>query len=346
MPNFRCKECNIPFEYHNFLPIAYEENSITKMICLTCSSNKKIARDNWIHRYEFSRLCIKNCGNPGECLLECSHTVCYDCSTGYFFKCCNIVSNIEEYQKSRENYFYLCDAHQIPSDLYSQETCKVYCKLCVPEGKTYKISENFEKFSRSLSSNLNKLPIRQYDFMKSLGSEQFKLCQINREKKSRINFFKKIVPENNENISQMWILNDSDTHLTRIKLKTGVNNLIIHGLYITAASHNTNAVVRVDIKKNGYFISSLFFQLMCTRCQFLEFPLKIKAKGRDESNFLQMDWNGNSPDVVEFKLSYSDCSRCLCFSGFTPKYKNSFVEVFELDSAGIIYGLAIMIPQT
>jgi hypothetical protein len=338
VPNFSCYFCHTPFDYQKSLPIQYNEGSIEKAVCFKCSMTKRLANQHKIYLYEFSRLCVKKCGNPGELLLECSHSVCFECSTGSYFVCCNIVTFIEDNQKFNEKYFYLCDAHKIPADLYSEETLQVYCKLCEPLGETYKISENFQNFSTNLFSISSRVPISSSKFMKKISSEKYNICKSVREDLTRIIFYEKIIPENKENFSQMWMLSNFDTHIIEIEVKPG-KRMVINGLFITGCSENSDVVIKVQIKKNGYDYCSLYFELMSMRCQLLEFPKETFRHDQNKSmHFLNLEKN----DKVEFRLSYSRCFRTLCYSGVIPKFKNKYISVTVPHQAGLIYGLSIM----
>lgn len=322
IPAVKCLECKNLFDSDNFIPMFCESYNISyyknKILCFNCCQD--LPNYN-VFRFENNRMCVNNCGSIGECLLVCKHSVCFRCCTGNFYICCGTVSDIEECSKAEESYFYLCDEHQVSSDIFSYKTGEFYCKYCteyedVPD--CFKVSENFSLFSHFLlkifTSNRK---IQFSEFQKKISSERYLICKQILAEKTRFYFFEKIIPENTSSLSQSHVLANSDYYIVDITTK---DLIWINGVYITGTMENSNLNAYLEITINEKIKFMVAFQILTKKLQLIKInPIELKPGSNCKMN-----------------LSFKTSDKVFCYSGLSEVTS----PLFNISSKdfGIFYG--------
>lgn len=322
VPAFKCLECRNLFDSEAFVPMKCESLNKSyyksKILCFKCSLG--LDSNYNVYRFESDRMCVNNCGSAGECLLTCKHSVCFRCCTGNFYQCCGTVSDIVECKKADENYFYLCDKHQVSSDIFSFKTGEFYCKYCTEdELDCIKVSENFSLFSNFLlgiyrSSN----PAKTSEFIKKISSEKYLICKPILAEKTKFYFFEKIIPEDSETLSQSFVLTNSDYFNFYVTAK---ESIWITGVYITGTLKNSKLHAYLEIIMDDETKFVVNFQILTKKLQLIKIdPLELR------------------PDsVCKFYLTFQTIEKVFCYSGKGEK-SSSILDLHSKD-LGIFYGL-------
>lgn len=321
-PAFNCYECGISFETPGSIPINCEStknlNPQKKVVCVDCVQN--LHPSYKLSRYEYNRLCINNCGYAGECLLKCNHSVCLDCGTGKYFICCGVVNNIEELENNKETYFYLCEDHQISSNLFSEKTGEFYCKYCTDEVQgTYKVSENIAKLNEFLIDNYKRCSNAQMDsFYKELSSVRYKLCKPVFDARTNVYLFEKIIPQHVENLSQSWVVTSSDIYVLKFRAKEFIE---ICGVYITGSIKSTNFYANLEIKIDKKREFDIKFKIYQKKIQLIKI------------NTLPVEQYSECEMIITFKKI---CKK-FCYSGINQKI-SPYIEVAPEENNGLFFG--------